>query len=253
MPYTMNGVGTHVCGSRGNVGYNSYDAMEWVVVFFMPVIPLKAYHTFDWAGDQYRFIPIKWSFDLVFRTFFTGWNWGLFALGCLMLVFVGFSVFDRNMKDPSLGLGFGIAAAVSFALCGLVFVILKFTGERDRDIRRILGANPHIGSVDPALLHDDLAHKIAGDPKEYYGTDTHAAAVPDLLEQEKYSQAMWAARISTAVEDRRTGEELTDMILSDPGVRKALAAVRAKPASWDQHMMSPEERRQAAMANIRKN
>src|SRR4051794_14096428 len=100
MPYTMNGVGTHVCGSRGNVGYNSYDAMEWVVVFFMPVIPLKAYHTFDWNGDQYRFIPIKWSFDLVFRTFFTGWNWGLLALGCLMLVFVGFSVFDRNMKDP---------------------------------------------------------------------------------------------------------------------------------------------------------
>src|SRR4051812_39513470 len=105
MPYTMNGVGTHVCGSRGNVGFNSYDAMEWVVVFFMPIIPIKAYHTFDWNGDQFRFIPIRWSFDLVFRTFFTGWNWGLLILGC---VCVGIGIIMMNKNDQG---GLYVAAA----------------------------------------------------------------------------------------------------------------------------------------------
>src|SRR5215469_8250652 len=83
MPYTVNGFGTHVCGSRGDVGWGSQDAMEWIVIFFMPVIPIKAVHTFDWKGNQYRAIPITWSFDLTIRTFLGGWVWGFGLLGAV--------------------------------------------------------------------------------------------------------------------------------------------------------------------------
>ena len=114
MPYMVKGFGTSVCGSRGNVGFNSYDAMEWVVAALMPIIPLKAYHTFDWNGDQFRMIPIKWSFDLVFRTFFTGWNWGLFALGCVLTLIAGIALFDSRNKSPEMGIGFIIAAVIAF-------------------------------------------------------------------------------------------------------------------------------------------
>ena len=31
MPMTINGFGTTIVGSRGNVGQNSYDAVEWFV------------------------------------------------------------------------------------------------------------------------------------------------------------------------------------------------------------------------------
>ena len=77
MPMTVNGFGTSVCGGRGNVGWGSFDAMEWLVAAYLPVIPVKAVHTFDWQGEQYRMIPIRWSFDLVLRTFFSRWAWGL--------------------------------------------------------------------------------------------------------------------------------------------------------------------------------
>ena len=181
----MNGVGTHVCGSRGNVGFNSYDAMEWVVVFFMPVIPLKAYHTFDWNGEQFRFIPIKWSFDLVFRTFFTGWNWGLLAVGCLLAFIGGLMASKNEAAAPAVLAGSGVC----LFLCLIVFLVLKYTGERDRCIRRVLGPHP-LGSVNLALLQSDLANEIAGDPQERYGKDSHAAAVPDLLEAGNYHMAV---------------------------------------------------------------
>src|SRR4051812_45848309 len=131
MPYTMNGVGTHVCGSRGDVGYNSYDAMEWIVVFFMPIVPIKAVHAFDWSGDNYRFVPIRWSFDLVFRAFFTGWNWGLLILGCLLTVIGIIAVNDSRGKGEMPIILFALSGLALMA-CLLIFLVLRYTGERTR-------------------------------------------------------------------------------------------------------------------------
>src|SRR4051794_3035468 len=86
MPMTINGFGTSVCGSRGNVGWGSFDAMEWLVALYMPLIPYKAIHTFDWNGEQYRAIPIRWSFGLMVRTFLGRWLWGLGIGGALFLI-----------------------------------------------------------------------------------------------------------------------------------------------------------------------
>jgi uncharacterized membrane protein len=227
MPYTVNGIGTHVCGSRGNVGFNSYDAMEWLVVLYMPIIPIKAYHTFDWNGQEFRMLPIKWSFDLVFRTFMTGWNWGFFMVGCLLAFIAGIMLAKNEEGGPVLA----FVSVLFFAIALIVFIVLRYTGERDRNIRRVLGPDANVGSVDPAVLEGNLVKKIAGDPQEIYGKSSHTVAAAQLLHSGEYARAMWAARIATAVEDRQQGEEMTTAILSDPGVREALKAVKADPSS----------------------
>ena len=88
MPFTVNGFGTSLCGSRGDVGWGSHDGVEWLVAFYMPLVPLKSVHTFDWQGNQYRAIPIAPSFDLTARTFLGRWAWGMGILGAGISVFL---------------------------------------------------------------------------------------------------------------------------------------------------------------------
>jgi hypothetical protein len=235
MPFTINGFGTSLCGSRGDVGWGSKDAMEWFVAAFMPVIPIKAVHTFDWKGNQYRAIPIKWSFDLMARTFLGRWAWGLGGLGALFLVF---AVIDILNQGP-MGLGFLVAAVPLAGLASVLFVVLRGTDARNKAIRRVLGANT-IGNCDPAHLPTDVLEKIAGEPRMAHGTDTFADAAHAYFRQRCYARAMWAARVCVALEDRAEGESLTDVILEDPDVIAALEEVRRDAQRWQPLMFAGE-------------
>jgi hypothetical protein len=57
-------------------------------------------------------------------------------------------------------------------------------------------------------------------------------AVDSLLEQGKYSGAMWAARLSVVKEGRLAGEQLTSRILRHPEVKRCLAAAEMNPKTW---------------------
>src|SRR5262245_42463778 len=133
MPFTMNGIGTSVCGSRGDVGWGSHDAMECFVVFFMPIIPYKAMHTFDWQGEQYRAIPIRWSWGLTLRTFAKPWSWGVGLVGCLLLFF---SLIEFTKGRP-LAMAFLAAGLPLVGLGILGLVLLHFTDRRNKAIRRV--------------------------------------------------------------------------------------------------------------------
>ncbi len=235
MPFTVNGFGTSLCGSRGDVGWGSKDGMEWLVAAFMPVIPIKAVHTFDWNGNQYRAIPIKWSFDLVARTFLGRWVWGLGGIGVLLL-FVG--VIDIA-NQRSMGLGLLVAAVPFIALAILLSVALRWTDARNKAIRRVLGANT-IGHCDPAYLPIDVLKEMAGEAPLAHGTDTFADAAHAYLRRRCYARAMWAARVSVALEDRAEGESLTDMILEDPDVMAAIEEVRRDAKRWQPLMFAGE-------------
>src|SRR4051794_34608366 len=93
MPMTINGFGTTIIGSRGDVGWGGYDAVEWFVLAMLPFVPLKCVHTFGWSGEQYRSVPIRWSNGLVARTFFSRWVWvlGFVAVALAIIGFVGVS------------------------------------------------------------------------------------------------------------------------------------------------------------------
>src|SRR5262245_35945361 len=73
MPQTVNGIGTAVCKAGGDVWGDSYDAMECFVIFFMPIVPYAAYHTFGWNRNQYRRVPIRTTTGLLVRTYMRAW------------------------------------------------------------------------------------------------------------------------------------------------------------------------------------
>ena len=229
MPMTVNGFGTSVCGGRGNVGWGSFDAMEWLVAAYLPIVPVKAVHTFDWQGEQYRMIPIRWSFDLVLRTFFARWAWGL-GIIALILVIAGFA--------ESSVLLFGIAGAL-VAIAALIGVLLRLSDRRNKSIRYVLGAAT-IGNCDPAHMQNGLLGEMKADTQVAYGTDSYAAASEKFHHERAYARAMWCARMAAALEDPREGERLTDALLTDPDVIDAIAHVRRDSGQWAERMCLPE-------------
>lgn len=233
MPFTFNGVGTSLCGSRGDVGWGSHDAMEWIVVMFMPVIPLNSVHTFDWQGNQYRAIPITWSFGLMARTFLGRWSWGIGGIGALLLLFAVIEFTERR----TLGLEFLLGAIPLFGLAITSLVGLHWTDARNKAIRRVLGANT-IGNSDPAHLPIDVLEPMAGEPRAAHGTDTFAEAVHNYFRQRSFARAMWAARVCVALEDRAEGESLTSMILHDAEVIAAIEEVRQDAQRWQPLMFA---------------
>lgn len=241
MPFTMNGVGTSVCSSRGDIGWGSSDAMECFVVFFLPIVPYRAMHTFDWNGEQYRHIPIQWSLDLAVRTFVKPWSWAAIIAGVVLAV-IGFVESGKNTSMTLALLAAGVAF-VAFGVLGLV--ALHLTDQRNKAIRRVLGGVT-IGNCDPANLTGELRENLTGNTQTLYGTATYADAVEKLLKKGSYAQAMWAARMTVLVEDPNEGEALTNLILADPDVAAAVEVVRTKPVQWADVMLSADERATAA-------
>jgi len=241
MPFTVNGFGTSVCGGRGNVGWGSYDAVEWVVAFMMPVIPIKCVHTFDWNGSQYRQLPIRWSGALMMHTFLNRWLWGFVFAG----VIVGVIAFvDKSGFNPILLL----LALFLIAIAAAIGVILRVSGARDKKIRLVLGGVT-IGNCDPANFTEDTLRQVAGNPSMVYDVPSYARAAEKMLEQGSYAQAMWAARLCVAVEDASEGEALTDAILSDPKVAEAIeegASGQPELVGTDAHRRGARRPRRAA-------
>jgi hypothetical protein len=245
VPYTINGVGTSVCDGRGYVNWGGQadcDAVECFVILYLPFIPFRAVHTFQWNGVNYRQHEINWSLGLVVRAFAYRW----LMLPAFIAVVLFFFAFSATFA-PS-----GVLFQITLFLLGLALVVvvvlgywlLWITDQRNRNLRRVLG--PHeLGSSDPATWRQDLLGVLGG-PRKQFGTETYGAAVPILLEERRYASAMMAARLTHAVEDRAFGEELTDMILNDPEVHEALKVVVQNPGRWAEVM---EARPQSSHAN----
>lgn len=241
MPYMVNGIGTTVCGSRGYVrwakpekgwwarnlqssNYSSFDAVECFVFALLPLIPLKPVHTYNWNGNQYHKVPLRWSWSLVLRAYFRVWVWPLaigggIAAGLLGIWWIGWLV------------GAGLAAA---AIWGV-----KRVDRRHRSIRWALG--PHVaGGSDPASWTPELLKPWPG-VLEQFKTSSHESAVKQALLEKRYGDAMWAARLCVVREDKAKGEALTDLVLADPGAATAIAAVAADPEQWMERLGVPKD------------
>jgi hypothetical protein len=238
MPGTVNGIGTAVCKAGGDIWGDSYDALECFVFFFLPILPYAAYHTFDWNGTQYRRVPIRFSFDLLLRAYLRSWRWALIVIPFIAVVIaLNGGCFEWTIA----------AGVVVFTGCGFAAITwgLGFLDRRTCDIRRVLGTHP-LGSCDPAVLKGEAQEAFAVPPGPRFGTTRYAEAVELMLSRGCLSEAMWAARLTTAFEDAAVGEELTDLVLADPNVQEAITVVRRDPNRWREVMLSEEERRQLA-------
>jgi hypothetical protein len=207
MPQTVNGIGTTVYTCANDCGDGNYDAVEWFVFLFMPILPLTCLHTFDWNGNEFRRVRLKWSWRLVFRSFLSGWRGWFLFVGIFFLA-IGVWMYFGGHRFDSLEIILPVAGTILLILGILGHLLLRYTGNRTRKIRTLLGRHT-LGTADPAMLRKGLDLS----PQQMYGALTFAEAAEELLSQGRYPDAMWAARLCAAQEDRREGEQLTDRVL----------------------------------------
>ena len=236
MPLTVNGMGTAVVPSSGIVAWTDsiwtrnpdFDALECMVFFWLPIFPYQAIHTFDWNGNQYQKIPIRWSVKSVVCCYLRRWLYLSLVVGSIILLVELLSpAADRSNSDE-------LTSVILLLLPLTGWPVLRILDRRSRQIRMVLGRHK-LGSSDPATWVKSVIETM-GSPREIYGKEKFSEAAVDLLRSGKFSSAMWAARFSVAKEERSEGERLTDLILKDVNVRTALKRVRRKPTLWPEVM-----------------
>lgn len=250
MPSSINGIGTSFCGYAAPIrwakpgwmggGREDHDAVECIVVLFLPLIPMKAVHTFNWSGTQCRIISLKSHGALLAAAMLRNWLMAVFVPATLAIVVCGlafFMTFSATPRPPS-------AMSRSSAAIGLAIGSAAFTGalftwrwlaslhRRSRDLRLVIGPHP-LGSSDPATWRQDVLDSVLNDaptvdPRELITVGQQSLTAGNA------PMAMWHARLAAALGDAG-GETLTDEILRHPDVVRKLDAFRKKPWLRGEH------------------
>lgn len=228
MPTSLNGIGTAYAGFRAPIYWTAtrfflfrsesrpdHDAVEAFVILFVPIVPMRAFHTFQWQGEHCRAIPIRMTSALIARAYLrTAFLVPAGILFAAALIGAIVCVAAPSLKVFAWTGGFiaGFAIAVA-ALRGL-----DRLDRRTRDVRLVLG--PHeLGSSDPALWPPDILERTQ--PPEI-------AQAHDALARGEFATAIAAARLAVA-RGMPDGERLTDEILGDPRIVEVLPALRKAP------------------------
>jgi hypothetical protein len=255
MAFTVNGCGTRVVAGRGILKWTSrwncpadFDGLFCFCLFYLPLIPYRAVHAFDWYlstgkfdfrsqekddTDFCRTFPIRWTSGLLLRTYLRPWLLAILYLSSCFLAGVAFGVVTGKLTFTETRWFYPPCSAVVAASLGSLLV-LRATDRRERDVRRILGPAERYGG-DPVTWTDERLAK-AGSAQALFGADSYADAVEPMLASGEYARAMFAARLTLALGlrqgDPATGEQLTDRVLMDTGVQEALVEVRRNPERW---------------------
>lgn len=217
-----------------------FDGVE-CLRFFFPLVPLRPVHVWNWGIEDsesswlrqklvtrfsWRAMPIRWSWYVMARAILRTWLWIPLIAGILFGIFPLLGS-DRLPGDSVL---YSMAACgmAATSLGGLIALYLIDLGQAD--IRRLLGRH-RLGVSDPATWTDDLLQLVAPAPY-WFGVATFAEAVDVLLEERRYGEAMWAARLCHALESESEGQRLTSRLLNDPDVRAVLRQIQARPGEY---------------------
>jgi hypothetical protein len=150
------------------------------------------------------------------------------ALACIALFLVALGLFVKLMFVPA-----AAALVGSVVVGGLGFWLTRLPADetRHRAIRLLLGYHEW-GTSDPATWSEELVADVVS-PKEVLGVESYAALAKKEQAAGRWGEAMWAARLCAAVEDRAAGQTLTDAILGEPAVVERLRLVRRRPQTRD--------------------
>jgi hypothetical protein len=241
-----NGIGTWFCTAGFDAGWGWDDAVECAMFVHFPVWPHRMVHLRQQPGgsfapDTYQAIPLRYCDRLVRHVMLRRWLTGSVSLGVFILFGLGFlavlpptgeAAREWDMTKPFL-----MAIAPCLVVAGLVGqCFLRPYCRRQRDIRRVLGLHA-LGTSDPVRwVKEDLAGIENSDAM--FATATFAEAVPNLLAAKAWTGAMWAARLTAALENESTGEQLTDEVLQHSGVQEAIGRFRCDAKCWPEAMGS---------------
>jgi hypothetical protein len=242
-----NGIGTWFCKAGFDAGWGWDDAVECAMFLFFPVWAHRVVHLREQAGgsfapDTYQAIPLRYSDSLVRHVIVRRWLTASIGWGVFLLFLIGFlTVLPPNAGRPArewAAIGpFLFVSAPCLIVGGIAGQwLMRPYCRRQRDIRRVLGLHS-LGTSDPARWVDEDRDRIQN-AGAMFGTTTYAAAVPKLLAAQAWTGAMWAARLSAALENESSGEQLTDEVLRHPGTQEALRRFRQDAKCWPEAMGS---------------
>lgn len=201
----------------------SYNAVYGVVFLFFPLVPLACVHVVERGGRPYAITTLRFAWRWVLLVWLA-WSSGLGTMVVLFLLATHLGPGPAGSVPLLLGCLLVTAGGLAFATAA---------HRRSQRIRRAVGLHAG-GTSDPA---DWLAESLRdAPPPARFGAPvlrapaTYEAAVGPLLAEGRAREAMWAARLCTALEDRIRGESLTDVILATPSVRVVLLE---RPAQGD--------------------
>ena len=99
--WTINGIGTKLCGEKKIASDGSYQATKWFVIFFMPIIPLKTFRVLeipkynllgeDDQSKEYKMLPIKLDIIQIIETFLSYWC-GLLVTILILVLLVKYEI-----------------------------------------------------------------------------------------------------------------------------------------------------------------
>jgi hypothetical protein len=195
---------------------------------FFPVWPHRLVHFRETPGgsfapDTYEAIPLRYSEIIVRHVLIRRWLTGCVGLGVFLVLLLGLVIVMPPTGDAAREwavtkpiLGVVAPCLVIIGLLGQRF--LRPMSSRQRGIRTLLGLHA-LGTSDPVCwVEQDLAR--IPESKTQFGTASYAEAVTKLLSEGSWSGAMWAARLTAALEDGVVGEQLTDEVLRRAGTQQ---------------------------------
>lgn len=246
MPRMVNGIGTWFCMAHFDAGWGWDDAVECAMFAYLPVWPIRTCHLRlepggSFAPENYQAISLRWSDPLVRHVFLRCWFAGCIGLGILCLALIGAHAVSPPAGQSYVAREWAVLRPIlipltpCLILAGIVGqVLMSRSARRQRDIRLLLGLHRR-GSSDPTMWPEDELGTL-NSAQAMFGTSTYADAVHQLLLAEAWTGAMWAARLTAARENGKTGEALTAEVLGHPGTQKALQNYRLGAANWRDSM-----------------
>ena len=125
--WTINGIGTKLCGEKKIASDGSYQATKWFVIFFMPIIPLKTFRVleipkYNLLGEddqlkEYKMLPIKLDIIQIIKTFLSYWG------GLLAFFLISFLLVEYDLYFPLL---------YFFMAIGIVFMVYEIFFKRNK-------------------------------------------------------------------------------------------------------------------------
>ena len=213
------------CGRRGDIYWGGekkrqYDAFLVRFGLFVPFLVGNLVHVWDIPQSRFdtcKAIKLRPNASLKKRVLIADWA----AVGGVMSLLLCGKYWDRLSAFGGLLI---LLPSIAMVVMG---IILMREPPRVRRIRLVLGTHAW-GSSDPATWGKSIRNDVV-DPRIGFGVESYSALAERAIADEDWCKAMWAARLCVAVEDTRTGENLTDAILADQEVQICIRLVRRSP------------------------
>lgn len=221
MPHSVNGVGTGLIKAskeRNIDGCIQYDAIEALMLFYIPIIPYKAIHVLaiwqaGYEQEKYQAVKLKPSSRLIAKGMLNGW-------GNVLLIFGGgafllFSFVTLTMSRPSnikdyMFLSGMMGLFLIGVFCKAAWYFMNNTDERIKDI-----IGPHdLGTSDPIDWPDEIARiAIKNLMTEAHGLPLTSIAQQAITER-KMSKAMLCVRLAMRGGQNPVAQKLFDQLMA---------------------------------------